>query len=160
MPPGTSISAFFGMTNPIGPSPEEWRSRKRTTDVLGYGMAHVEMGEGPPVLFLHGNPTSSFLWRDVMERLDNGCRKIAPDLIGMGDSDKLSGSGPDRYTLAEHARFFDAWIDAVQNLVKDGRLTKLEIAKVDGQPVRETPYAARLEAAGFSTGYRGMTFRG
>ena len=54
----------------------------------------------------------------------------------------------------------DAWIDAVQNLVKDGRLTKLEITKVDGQPVRETPYAARLEAAGFSAGYRGMTFRG
>ena len=83
-------------------------------------MAHVEMGEGPPVLFLHGNPTSSFLWRDVMERLDNGCRKIAPDLIGMGDSDKLSGSGPDRYTLAEHARFFDAWIDAV---IPDGQVT-------------------------------------
>jgi ATP-dependent Lhr-like helicase len=54
----------------------------------------------------------------------------------------------------------DAWIDAVQGLVKDGRLTKLEITKVDGQPVRETPVAARLEAAGFSPGYRGMTFRG
>ena len=54
----------------------------------------------------------------------------------------------------------DAWIDAIQGLVKDGRLTKLEIAKVDGEPVRETAYAARLEAAGFSAGYRGMTFRG
>ena len=54
----------------------------------------------------------------------------------------------------------DAWIEAVQRLVKDGRLTKLEIAKVDGQPVRETDVAARLEAGGFSTGYKGMTFRG
>jgi len=54
----------------------------------------------------------------------------------------------------------DAWIEAVQGLVKDGRLTKLEIAKVDGVPVRDTPVAARLEAAGFSPGYRGMTFRG
>ena len=54
----------------------------------------------------------------------------------------------------------DAWIDALQGLVKDGRLTKLEIAKVDGEPVRETDFAARLEAAGFSTGYKGMTFRG
>ena len=54
----------------------------------------------------------------------------------------------------------DAWIGAIQGLVKDGRLRKLEIAKVDGQPIRETPFAARLEAAGFSAGYRGMTFRG
>ena len=54
----------------------------------------------------------------------------------------------------------DGWIDAIQGLVKDGRLTKLEIAKVDGQPVRETDLAARLEAAGFSAGYKGMTFRG
>jgi len=54
----------------------------------------------------------------------------------------------------------DAWIEAVQGLVKNGRLAKLEIAKVDGEPVRETPLAARLEAAGFSPGYRGMTYRG
>ena len=53
----------------------------------------------------------------------------------------------------------DAWIEAVQGLVKNGRLTKLEIAKVDGEPVRETPVAARLEVAGFSPGYKGMTFR-
>ena len=54
----------------------------------------------------------------------------------------------------------DAWIEAVQGLVKNGRLAKLEIAKVDGEPVRETPLSARLEAAGFSSGYRGMTYRG
>ena len=54
----------------------------------------------------------------------------------------------------------DAWIEAVQGLVKNRRLTKLEIAKVNGEPVRETLLAARLEAAGFSPGYKGMTFRG
>ena len=53
----------------------------------------------------------------------------------------------------------DAWIEAIIGLVKDGRLRKLEIAKVDGQPVRETPWAARLEAAGFSSAYKGMLYR-
>ncbi|MEZ5246409.1 MAG: DEAD/DEAH box helicase [Acidimicrobiales bacterium] len=53
-----------------------------------------------------------------------------------------------------------AWITAIQELVKNGRLAKLEISKVDGEPIRETPWAARLESAGFSAGYRGMTFRG
>ena len=53
----------------------------------------------------------------------------------------------------------DAWIDAVIGLVKDGRLPKLEIAKVDGIPIRDTPWAARLEAAGFTSAYRGMLYR-
>ena len=53
----------------------------------------------------------------------------------------------------------DAWIDAIVGLVKDGRLPKLEIAKVDGVPVRDTPWAARLEAAGFTSAYRGMLYR-
>jgi ATP-dependent Lhr-like helicase len=60
----------------------------------------------------------------------------------------------------EGAADTDAWIEAIQGLVKDGRLKSLEIGKVDGDPVRETAYAARLEAAGFAPGYRGMTFRG
>ena len=54
----------------------------------------------------------------------------------------------------------DAWIDAIQGLVKGGRLRQLEIGKVDGVSVRETPWAARLEAAGFSPSHRGMVFRG
>jgi ATP-dependent Lhr-like helicase len=53
-----------------------------------------------------------------------------------------------------------AWVVALMELVKNGRIRKLEISRVDGQPVRETPWAARLESAGFSAGYRGMTFRG
>ena len=90
-----------------------WKDRKQFTDVLDRQMAHVQMGSGDPILFLHGNPTSSFLWRHVMEALNGAGRLIAPDLIGCGDSDKLPESGPDRYTIAEHAKYLDAWIDAV-----------------------------------------------
>ncbi|MEM1164565.1 MAG: haloalkane dehalogenase [Pseudomonadota bacterium] len=90
-----------------------WANRKQYTEVLGSKMAHVAMGQGSPVLFLHGNPTSSFLWRDVMAEVEVSATCFAPDLIGMGDSDKLPESGPDRYTIAEHARYLDAWIDAV-----------------------------------------------
>ena len=97
-----------------------WRERKRVSEVLGRRMMHVEMGEGAPVLFLHGNPTSSFLWRAVMAAMPDSGRLIAPDLIGMGDSDKLSDSGPDRYTFAEHAAHLDAWIAEV---VPQGRIT-------------------------------------
>ncbi|MEM7060356.1 MAG: haloalkane dehalogenase [Pseudomonadota bacterium] len=90
-----------------------WKDRKHYTEVLGHKMAHVEQGEGAPVLFLHGNPTSSFLWRGVMDAMAGAGRHIAPDLIGCGDSDKLPKSGPSRYTIAEHAAYLDAWIDAV-----------------------------------------------
>ena len=81
---------------------------KKFLDVLGHRMAYVEAGEGRPVVLLHGNPTSSFLWRDVIPHLAPLGRCLAPDLIGMGDSDKLEPSGPDRYTFAEHRRFLDA----------------------------------------------------
>jgi haloalkane dehalogenase len=86
---------------------------KRFVDVLGQRMAYVEVGEGRPIVLLHGNPTSSFLWRDVIPHLSGLGRCLAPDLIGMGDSDKLEPSGPDRYTFAEHRRFLDAWVDGV-----------------------------------------------
>ena len=86
---------------------------KRFVEVLGQRMAYVEVGEGRPIVLLHGNPTSSFLWRNVIPALSGLGRCLAPDLIGMGDSDKLEPSGPDRYTFAEHARFLDAWLEAV-----------------------------------------------
>ncbi len=97
-----------------------WRDQKTFTEVLGQRMAHVEMGTGAPVVLLHGNPTSSFLWRHVMAAMEGAGRLIAPDLIGMGDSNKLPESGPERYTLAEHARYLDAWFNAV---VPDGPVT-------------------------------------
>ncbi len=90
-----------------------WAAGKKFTDVLEHRMAHVEMGQGAPILFLHGNPTSSFLWRDVMAAMDGAGRLLAPDLIGCGDSDKLPDSGPGSYSIAQHAEFLEAWIDAV-----------------------------------------------
>jgi haloalkane dehalogenase len=86
---------------------------KKFVSVLGQRMAYVEMGSGDPIVFQHGNPTSSYLWRNIMPTLAKQGRCIALDLIGMGDSDKLTPSGPDRYTLAEHQRFFDAAMDAL-----------------------------------------------
>lgn len=75
-------------------------------------MAYVDIGAGAPVVFLHGNPTSSYLWRNVMPPVvAAGYRCLAPDLIGMGDSDKLPAGT--RYTFAEHAAYLDAWFDAV-----------------------------------------------
>ena len=86
---------------------------KRKVTVKGKTMAYVEMGEGDPVVFLHGNPTSSYLWRNVMPPLRGRGRLIAPDLIGMGDSDKLEESGPERYRLVEHREYLDALLAAL-----------------------------------------------
>ncbi len=86
---------------------------KKYVEVLGKRMAYVEMGEGSPIIFQHGNPTSSYLWRNIMPHVADQGRCIAIDLIGMGDSDKLEDSGPDRYTFAEHARYLDAALDAL-----------------------------------------------
>jgi len=61
-------------------------------------MAYVEAGRGDPIVFLHGNPTSSYIWRNIMPHLAGQARVIAPDLIGIGDSDKLAGSGPRQRT--------------------------------------------------------------
>ena len=87
--------------------------QKNYVDVLDSRMAYVEVGEGRPVVFLHGNPTSSFLWRDVMPHVEGRGRLIAPDLVGMGDSAKLEPSGPDRYRFVEHRRYLDALLDGI-----------------------------------------------
>ncbi|HME57718.1 MAG TPA: alpha/beta fold hydrolase, partial [Terracidiphilus sp.] len=76
-------------------------------------MAYVEVGEGDPIVLLHGNPTSSYLWRNVLPHLQPLGRCIAPDLIGMGDSDKLPGSGPASYRFVEHRRYLDALLEAL-----------------------------------------------
>jgi len=86
---------------------------KKTVDVLGVRMAYHERGEGRPVLFLHGNPTSSYLWRDVIPEVEGLGRLIAPDLIGMGDSSKLPSPGPDTYRYMTHRKYLWAFIDAV-----------------------------------------------
>lgn len=75
-------------------------------------MAYVEMGEGDPIVFLHGNPTSSYLWRNVMPHLKDLGRCIAPDLIGMGESDKLDDPS-DSYRFVEHRAWLDALLDRI-----------------------------------------------
>jgi haloalkane dehalogenase len=86
---------------------------KQTVDVRGRRMAYHARGEGRPILFLHGNPTSSYLWRDVISELEGHGRLIAPDLIGMGDSDKLPDPQSDTYRFTTHRDFLDGFIDAV-----------------------------------------------
>lgn len=76
-------------------------------EVLGSTMAFRDRGTGSPIVFLHGNPTSSFLWRDVLEHAVPHGRCVAPDLIGMGESDRLPGAGDDRYRFVEHRRYLD-----------------------------------------------------
>lgn len=84
---------------------------KKHTQVLGKQMAYIDVGEGDPIVFLHGNPTSSYLWRHVMPHLESQGRCIAPDLIGMGDSEKLTESGPDSYRFVEHREYLDALLE-------------------------------------------------
>jgi haloalkane dehalogenase len=76
-------------------------------------MAYVEVGQGDPIVLLHGNPTSSYLWRNVLPHLQPRGRCIAPDLIGMGDSDKLPDSGRGSYRFVEHRRYLDTLLEAL-----------------------------------------------
>jgi len=86
---------------------------KKKVEVLGRQMAYHERGEGQPILFLHGNPTSSFLWRKVIPELEGLGRLIAPDLIGTGDSDKMPNVKPSTYSFQTHRSHLWAFIDAV-----------------------------------------------
>jgi haloalkane dehalogenase len=86
---------------------------KKTIDVLGARIAYHERGAGRPVLFLHGNPTSSYLWRDVIPELEGRGRLIAPELIGMGDSSKLTSPVADTYRFTTHRKYLWAFIDSV-----------------------------------------------
>jgi haloalkane dehalogenase len=86
---------------------------KRHVRVHGRQMAYVERGEGEPIVFLHGNPTSSYLWRNVVPYLESLGRCIAPDLIGMGDSDKLQPSRPDSYRFVEHRHYLDRLLEVL-----------------------------------------------
>lgn len=85
--------------------------QKKRQLVLGQEMAYVETGSGDPIVFLHGNPASSYLWRNILPHVRGLGRSIAPDLIGMGDSAKLPDSGPGSYTFVEHRRYLDALLD-------------------------------------------------
>jgi len=87
--------------------------QKQRRRIFGREMAYVEVGQGDPIVLLHGNPTSSYLWRNVLPYLEPLGRCIAPDLIGMGDSDKLPDSGPGSYRFVEQRRYLDALLEAL-----------------------------------------------
>ena len=82
-------------------------------EVNGNRMAYVDEGDGDAIVFAHGNPTSSYLWRNVMPHLEGLGRLVAADMIGMGESDKLHPSGPDRYNYAEQRDYLFALWDAL-----------------------------------------------
>jgi len=85
-------------------------ARKKFATIRGRRMAYIDEGAGDAIVFQHGNPTSSYLWRNIMPHCADLGRLIACDLIGMGDSDKLPDSGPGRYTYAEQREYlFALW---------------------------------------------------
>ncbi|MCW5773766.1 MAG: haloalkane dehalogenase [Rhodospirillaceae bacterium] len=82
----------------------------KSIDILDSRIAYAEHGAGAPAVFLHGNPTSSYLWRNVIPHVAPAARCLAPDLIGMGASGKNPAGS---YSFADHAHYLDAWFDAV-----------------------------------------------
>lgn len=88
--------------------------QKHFQDVDGKRIAYVDQGEGDPIVLLHGNPTSSYLWRNVIPELVGSGRVIAPDLIGQGDSEKLPVSdGPGRYGFLTAYHYLDGLLAAL-----------------------------------------------
>src|SRR5271169_3429199 len=90
------------------PISEQPYQQKTFATIKGKRMAYIDEGSGDAIVFQHGNPTSSYLWRNIMPYCEGLGRLIACDLIGMGDSDKLENSGPDRYTYAEQREYLYA----------------------------------------------------
>ncbi|MDY7101166.1 MAG: haloalkane dehalogenase [Actinomycetota bacterium] len=95
------------------PITAEFPWAKQHVDVDGKRMAYAETGEGDPIVFLHGNPTSSYLWRNIIPHVADLGRCIAPDLIGQGDSEKLADPGPGSYRFVEHRFYLDGLLDAL-----------------------------------------------
>ena len=83
---------------------------RRRVATLDTEMAYVDVGAGDPVVFLHGNPTSSYLWRNVIPHVEAVGRCLAPDLVGMGDSGRAPAGS---YRFVDHARYLDAWFAAI-----------------------------------------------
>lgn len=87
---------------------------KQYQEVLGKRIAYIEVGEGDPIVLLHGNPTSSYLWRNVIPLLQPKGRVIVPDLIGQGDSEKLPASeGPERYSFKVAYQYVEGLLAAI-----------------------------------------------
>ncbi len=88
-------------------------ARLKSREVNDARMAYVDEGEGDAIVFQHGQPTSSYVWRNVLPHLERLGRLVACDLIGMGASDKLANTGPGSYSLAQHAKYLFALWDAL-----------------------------------------------
>ncbi len=86
---------------------------KKRVSVHGYELAYVDEGKGDPIVFVHGNANSSYMWRNIMPHMEGLGRLIALDNIGQGDSEKLRDSGPDSYMIPEHQTYFDGVLDAL-----------------------------------------------
>lgn len=84
--------------------------RRQRVRVLDTEMSYVDIGKGDPIVFLHGNPTSSYLWRNIIPHVSQLGRCLAPDLVGMGQSGK---SPSNAYRFADHSRYLDAWFDGL-----------------------------------------------
>eukprot|EP01095_Lingulamoeba_sp_RSL-Kostka_P007240 TRINITY_DN2290_c0_g2_i1.p1 TRINITY_DN2290_c0_g2~~TRINITY_DN2290_c0_g2_i1.p1 ORF type:complete len:345 (+),score=106.17 TRINITY_DN2290_c0_g2_i1:40-1074(+) len=132
------IGVFIFLVNhrvtPIDESPYDTTPLpKKYVTVLGKKMAYYEEGEGDPIVFLHGNPTSSYLWRNIIPFVQGKGRIIAPDLIGMGDSEKLEiqseNEDPDfRYSFFEHSKYLDALLEELLGeLSKEGNKVTIVI---------------------------------
>ena len=87
---------------------------KKNINVLGKKMTYVDKGEGDPIIFQHGNPASSYLWRNIIPYLENQGRCIAIDLIGMGDSDKLTDNGNNTYSYHIQKKYFDKCLEELE----------------------------------------------
>ncbi|MEM9450643.1 MAG: haloalkane dehalogenase [Cyanobacteria bacterium P01_E01_bin.6] len=129
----------------------EFPFEKKFVDVNDSNMAYVDEGEGPVVLFLHGNPTSSYLWRNIIPYVSDNHRAIAVDLIGMGDSDK-----PDiPYTFTDHAAYLDDFIAAldltdITLVVHDwGSALGMRYARLNEDNVRALAFMEAITPPGF-----------
>ncbi len=98
------------MADDVSPEDPFERRHERVRDAE---MAYVDVGTGESIVFLHGNPTSSYLWRNVIPHVQHLGRCVAPDLIGMGESDKLPDAGPGTYSFATHAAYLEEFLDQV-----------------------------------------------
>lgn len=104
---GESLMSLSALASPVAPL--EVADHRRYATIHGARMAYLEVGEGDPIVFLHGQATSSYLWRKIIPYVKDMGRCVAPDLIGMGRSGKLDPTiGPDRYRFIEHRRYLDA----------------------------------------------------
>src|SRR5258708_23550835 len=117
--------------------------RRRIT-VLDTEMSCVDTGHGDPIVFLHGNPTSSYLWRNIIPYLSEHGRCLAPDLVGMGQSGK---SPANAYRFVDHARYLDAWFEAL-NLTSNVTLVVHDWGSAPGFH-RATRYPKQIKAIAY-----------